>query len=137
MPRSPSPSQRQASSSKRDVADAANHALPERLRRLLRDRDFTEQKMFGGVCFMISGNMLVGASRRGLLVRVGRDAHGEAAALPHARPMEMGGRTMTGYVFVGPEGTASDADLAAWVKRAEAFVDTLPPKPKKKKTGRR
>jgi hypothetical protein len=100
----------------------------DRLRRALQGRNVTEQKMFGGVCFMLAGNMLVGTSKRGLLVRVGKAAHAEAASLPHARPMEMGGRTMAGYVFVAPEGTASDADLRAWLDRAEAYVDTLPPK---------
>ena len=56
--------------------------------------------MFGGTCFMLSGNMLVGTSKRGLLVRVGKDAHAAAVARPHATPMEMGGRAMEGYVFV-------------------------------------
>ncbi|SFO70689.1 TfoX N-terminal domain-containing protein [Mesorhizobium sp. NFR06] len=101
-----------------------------RLRAALGRRAFTEQKMFGGTCFMINGNMLVGTSKRGLLVRVGKEGHAAAAARPHARPMEMGGRSMEGYVHVAPEGTASEADLAGWLDRALAFVGTLPPKVK-------
>lgn len=104
--------------------------MVERLRAALGRRAFTEQKMFGGTCFMINGNMLVGTSKRGLLVRVGKDGHAAAAARPHARPMEMGGRSMEGYVHVAPEGTATEADLAEWIDRALAFVETLPPKGK-------
>jgi hypothetical protein len=103
----------------------------ERLRRALAGRRFREQTMFGGVCFMMNGNMLVGASKRGLLVRVGKDAHDAALEVPHARPMEMGGRQMQGYVFVAPEGVATEADLAMWLDRALAYVETLPAKPPK------
>jgi len=104
--------------------------MVERLRAALGKRAFTEQKMFGGTCFMINGNMLIGTSKRGLLVRVGKDAHAAAVARPHARLMEMGGRSMEGYLHVAPEGTASEADLAGWLALALAFVETLPPKVK-------
>jgi hypothetical protein len=103
-----------------------------RLRAALGKRAFTEQKMFGGTCFMINGNMLIGTSKRGLLVRVGKDAHAAAAARPHADTMEMGGRSMEGYIRVSPEGTATDADLTFWLDRALGFVETLPPKAKAK-----
>ncbi len=106
----------------------AEDPLLGRLRKILTGKSITEQKMFGGTCFMLSGNMVVGSSKRGLLVRVGKDGHESALARPHARPMEMGGRTMEGFIFVAPEGTASDKDLGAWVGRARAFVETLPPK---------
>jgi hypothetical protein len=99
-----------------------------RLRAALEGLPVREQKMFGGTCFMLSGNMLVGTSKRGLLVRVGKDAHASAVSRPHARPMEMGGRAMEGYVFVDPAGTKTAKDLNAWVKLARAFVDKLPPK---------
>ncbi|AZO31216.1 TfoX/Sxy family protein [Mesorhizobium sp. M1B.F.Ca.ET.045.04.1.1] len=111
--------------------------MVERLRAALGSRAFTEQKMFGGTCFMINGNMLIGTSRRGLLVRVGKEAHGEAAARLHASPMEMGGRSMEGYVHVAPEGTATDADLRGWLDRALAFVETLPPKVKSTKAAKK
>ena len=90
----------------------------------------TEQKMFGGICFMLNGNMLVGASPRGLMVRVGKDAHERAVARPHARAMEQGGRSMTGYVVVGNEGIESDKELKAWLDLAVGHVATLPAKAK-------
>ncbi|RUW74743.1 hypothetical protein EOA29_30285 [Mesorhizobium sp. M1E.F.Ca.ET.063.01.1.1] len=111
--------------------------MVERLRAALGQRQFTEQKMFGGTCFMINGNMLIGTSKRGLLVRVGKAAHAAAAARPHARPMEMGGRSMEGYVQVAPEGTVADADLRAWLDLALAFVETLPPKVKSAKVAKK
>ena len=89
----------------------------ERLRAALAGLPVTEQKMFGGTCFMLSGNMLVGTSKRGLLVRVGKEAHAAAVARPHARPMEMGGRAMEGYVFVDEAGTETAKDLNGWLKR--------------------
>jgi len=104
-----------------------------RLRTALSGLPVTEQKMFGGVCFMLSGNMLVGtSSKRGLLVRVGKEGHAAALSRPHTTAMEMGGRAMEGYVFVAPEGTASAADLKSWLSLARAFVETLPPKPDKR-----
>ncbi len=111
----------------------ADEPLLERLRNILTGKEVTEQRMFGGTCFMLSGNMLVGTSKRGLLVRVGKEGHAAALARPHARAMEMGSKTMQGYVFVASEGTASDKDLNAWIGRARAFVETLPPKAKAKK----
>ncbi|MEZ2329476.1 TfoX/Sxy family protein [Mesorhizobium sp. RCC_202] len=107
---------------------SAPDPMVERLRAALGRRAFTERKMFGGTCFMINGNMLIGTSKRGLLVRVGKAAHAAAAAHPYASPMEMGGRSMEGYIRVAPEGTASDADLAGWLDRALAFVETMSPK---------
>lgn len=80
---------------------------------------------------MLSGNMLVGTSKRGLLVRVGKEAHASAVARPHATAMEMRGRPMEGYVFVDPAGTATTKALNAWLKLARAFVETLPPKASK------
>lgn len=111
--------------------------MVERLRTALGKRAFTEQKMFGGTCFMLNGNMLIGTSKRGLLVRVGKAAHAAAASRPHASPMEMGGRSMEGYVHVAPQGTASEADLTAWLDLALAFVETLPPKIKPAKVAKR
>ncbi len=112
----------------------ADDPMLERLRRALAHRTFTEQKMFGGVCLLVDGNMLVCASKRGLLVRVGKEAHAAALARPHAKPMEMGNRTMEGYVFVAPEGTATEVELRRWLDLAFAFVQTLPPKAAKVRT---
>lgn len=105
--------------------------LLDRIRTILAGKPVTEQRMFGGTCFMLSGNMLVAASERGLLVRVGKDAYGDALARSHARPMEMRGRPMPGYLHVESGGTASDEDLRGWLDLALAFVEPLPAKAKK------
>ena len=110
----------------------ADDPMIGRLRAALEGLPVREQKMFGGTCFMLSGNMLVGTSKRGLLVRVGKDGHAAALSRPHSRPMEMGGRAMEGYIFVAAEGTATAKDLNGWLKRARDFVETLPPKPDKR-----
>jgi TfoX/Sxy family transcriptional regulator of competence genes len=86
-----------------------------------------EVKMFGGIGFMLSGNMIAAVSRRGLLVRVGKDRQHEALTRPGARPMEMRGRTMEGYVYVDPPALTDDG-VKAWLQLALAFVQTLPPK---------
>lgn len=104
--------------------------LIARVRQALGSRPVAEQKMFGGVCFMLNGNMLVGASPRGLMVRTGKDAYAAALARPHADAMRQGARVMPGYVVVANEGVAGDRDLAGWLELALAFVGTLPAKAK-------
>jgi TfoX/Sxy family transcriptional regulator of competence genes len=106
----------------------AKQDLADRVRIRLTGQPFSEQKMFGGICFMLNGNMLVGASPRGLMVRVGKDANDDALARPHTRPMEQSTRTMPGYVIVDNDGLARDEDLQSWLDTAIAFVSTLPPK---------
>jgi hypothetical protein len=105
-------------------------ALLEALRQAIGADGRSEQAMFGGICFMIDGNMAVGASpARGLLLRVGREAYGAALARPGTRPMEMRGRPMEGYLYVDPA-ALTPAELEDWVALATAFVRTLPPKVK-------
>lgn len=87
--------------------------------------------MFGGIGFMLNGNLLVGASKRGLLLRVGKDAQSQALARPGTRPMEMRGRTMEGYVYVDPP--VAPGAVREWVEMARAFVRTLSPKVKLKR----
>jgi hypothetical protein len=83
--------------------------------------------MFGGIAWMLEGNMAVGVMKDGLLVRLGELAEA-AAAEPHAgRPMS-GTRTMTGMVLVAPEGVETDAQLGAWVARGSDVARSLPPK---------
>jgi TfoX/Sxy family transcriptional regulator of competence genes len=83
--------------------------------------------MFGGTGFMLNGNMVAALSKRGLLVRVGKDRQKEALARPGARPMEMRGRTMGGYIYVDPAELTGSA-VQSWLQLALAFVQTLPPK---------
>lgn len=86
-----------------------------------------EVKMFGGIGFMLNGNLIAGASRRGLLLRVGKDRMREALALPGARPMEMKGRTMEGYVYVDHP-ALHDRAVQACIRLALPHVLSLPPK---------
>ena len=90
--------------------------------------DLREQKMFGGIAFMLAGNMCVGVLGDSLMARVGPAQYGEALTQPHARPMDFTGRAMRGFVYVDPEGFTDDADLEAWLERCVRFAESLPPK---------
>jgi TfoX/Sxy family transcriptional regulator of competence genes len=108
----------------------------ERMRKALDGREVSEIRMFGGTCFMLNGNMLAGTSRRGTLFRVGKDSDETALKRPHARPMEQAGRRAIGYVVVDEAGTRRDRDLRDWLDMALAYVETLPPKARKARTGK-
>lgn len=101
--------------------------LADRIRLALAPLPVTERRMFGGICFMLNGNMVAGTLKNELLVRIGRDRDADALARPHARRMNMG-RPAPGYVVVANDGTANDRDLKAWVNLAVEHVATLPPK---------
>jgi TfoX/Sxy family transcriptional regulator of competence genes len=102
--------------------------LAQRMRAVLAGSgEVREVRMFGGLCFMLNGNMVAGASERGLLVRVGKDQQSQALARPGAKPMEMTGRRMEGYVFVDPP-PRDERALRDWLGLAVTFVNTLPPK---------
>jgi TfoX/Sxy family transcriptional regulator of competence genes len=109
---------------------AYDEDLANRLRELLADEDaVTEKKMFGGLAFLVRGNMAVSASRNGgLLARIDPADTEAALARPHVKLMEMRGRTMDGWITVAPEGLKTKRDLGAWVKRSLSFVRTLPAK---------
>lgn len=104
--------------------------LANRIRTALSGKKgVTEKAMFGGIGFLLDGNLLVTASGRGgMLVRVGPAGHAAAIASPHTVAMAMGGRAMLGYVNVDAEGVASQKAVASWIERAWAHVRTLPPK---------
>jgi TfoX/Sxy family transcriptional regulator of competence genes len=110
-------------------------AYDERLADEIRERldpgagEVTEKRMFGGLAFMVEGNLTIAASRTGgLLVRTDPDDAEEVLALPGVEPMEMRGRKLPGWVFVDAEALRDEADLDAWIERALTFVATLPPK---------
>jgi TfoX/Sxy family transcriptional regulator of competence genes len=109
---------------------AYDEDLASRLRELLADEDpIIEKKMFGGLAFLLHGNMAVSASRNGgLLARIDPADTDAALSRPHVSLMQMGGRTMDGWITVAPEGLKTKRQLAAWVTRSVAFVKTLPPK---------
>jgi TfoX/Sxy family transcriptional regulator of competence genes len=98
----------------------------ERLHTRLDPLGAVSKKMFGGVCFMLHGNMVAGTSKRGMLVRAGKGFGAIAAGRKECQPMEMGGRVMEGYWFVEEEADAAAFDF--WMEAALAFNKTLPPK---------
>ena len=124
MPKTLSRSHRESVAADLELAGAVRSALTG-------VKPVTEVKMFGGIGFMLHGHLLVGASKRGLLVRVGKESQSQALAKPGARPMEMRGRLMEGYVYVDPPITPDT--VRGWVAMARAFVGTLPPKMKAKR----
>src|SRR5215471_1494926 len=86
-----------------------------------------EVKMFGGIGFMLNGNMVAAASKRGLLARVGKERQAEALARPGEAPMIMRGRTIEGYIRITPA-ELTNASVKSWLQLASAFVRTLPAK---------
>lgn len=109
--------------------------LAERIRRALRRATAKapptrEIRMFGGLCFTVGGHMCCGIVGRDLVVRVGPARFLEALAEPQVRPMDFTGRSLKGFVYVGPAGCRRPADLTKWMRRAVSFVGSLPPKTK-------
>jgi TfoX/Sxy family transcriptional regulator of competence genes len=108
---------------------AFSESLAARIRDLVgRAAGIEEKRLFGGVGFLLHGNMLLGVWKESLIVRVGTAAYEDALLEPHVREFDVTGRPMKGWVFVDPEGIEEDESLAEWARRATAFVETLPPK---------
>jgi len=108
---------------------AFDEGVAQRIREVLQDRpDVDEKKMFGGMAFMVRGNMCVGVIGEALMLRVGKDRFEALLARPHARQMDFTGKPMSGFLFVDPEGYESDTDLESWLETALDYVLTLPPK---------
>jgi TfoX/Sxy family transcriptional regulator of competence genes len=102
----------------------------ERVRRLLSGRDdVVEKKMVGGLSFLVNGNMCCGITGTALMVRVGAKSREQALCEPHVRPMQLGGRTLSGFICVEPAGFADDDALTSWMQRGLDFVSGLPAKP--------
>jgi TfoX/Sxy family transcriptional regulator of competence genes len=96
--------------------------------RIGRHTGVTEREMFGGIGFMVEGNMAVGVSGDELMVRVGKDAYEEALSRPGVHPFDMSGREMKGWILVSPAGLDTDAALDSWIEQGVAFAGSLPPK---------
>jgi hypothetical protein len=106
--------------------------LPDRIRSEIGDDpNVGEIRMFGGICFTLNGNMLVGTMKGGkLMARVGEGQEAEALRLPGAARMNFTGREMKGFVIVDPE-ALDDQALRRWIAMASAYVGAMPPKQKK------
>ena len=109
---------------------AYDEDLARRIRELVgEERGLTEQRMFGGLAFLINGNMSVSASGQGgLLLRVDPDETDALLGKPHAHPFEMRGRTMQGWLRVDAEGLRTKRQLEQWVARGVAHARSLPSK---------
>lgn len=111
---------------------AYDETLAARVREILRDsKGLTEKKMFGGICFLINGNMAGGILKDNLIVKFDKAEHEKVAAQKNVRPFDFSGRPMAGIVYVEPAGVKSKKDLAKWVQMGKAHAQSLPPKKKK------
>jgi TfoX N-terminal domain len=104
-------------------------SLAARIRQVVGNRPgVVEKKMFGGVGFMLGGNMLVGIWQTSLIARLGSEQGAQALEEPHVREFDITGRAMKGWVMVEPDGIENDGQLGRWIDRAIEFVETLPAK---------
>ncbi len=110
---------------------AYNEQLAGRIRAIVGEGpNLTERKMFGGIAFMLNGNMFCGITRDDLMARIAPEDFEGALSRPAARPMDFTGRPMKGMVYVGPQGCATDEQLRGWVEQTLNFARTLPAKRK-------
>ncbi len=108
---------------------AYDEGLAQRIREVLEpDPALTEKKMFGGLAFLYRGHMFAGVSGSSLMARVGKDNYADSLRRAHVREMDFTGRPLQGYVYIDPQGIASDEDLGFWLQRCQQFVATLPAK---------
>jgi len=108
---------------------AFSEALAERIsQRLARRKGIEEKKMFGGIGFLLHGNLLVGVWKDSLIARLGPEGGDEALREAHVSEFDITGRSMKGWVLVAPEGVEGDEQLSGWVQRAVEFVGKLPAK---------
>src|SRR3954451_24679156 len=108
---------------------AFDEALAARIRQSLAHRkSIEERKMFGCIAFLASGNAVVGVLKRSLIARVGPASYEDALLDPNVRELDITGKPMRGWVAVGPGGVEDEGQLTQWVRRALAFVGTLPAK---------
>jgi TfoX/Sxy family transcriptional regulator of competence genes len=108
---------------------AYSESLAERIRGIVaRRRGVTEKKMFGGVGFLMNGNMLVGVWKTSLIVRIGPAEFDDALQEPNVGEFDITGKPMKGWVMVEPDGIENDEQLSQWIERGMNFVKTLPKK---------
>ena len=108
---------------------AYDEGLAQRVREELKELPgFVEKKMFGGIGYMLHGNMACGVNGEDLIVRVGPEEYENALVEPRTRPFDMTGRPMKGWVVVDAAGYAADEDLRAWVQQGIAYALSLPAK---------
>ena len=103
--------------------------VADRIRKAFaKKKGITEKKMFGGICFMMNGNMICGVEKDNLVVRVGPNQYDWALKQKHTRPMDFTGRPLKGFVYVLPQGIKTPSSLKKWLDLATDFVRSLPSK---------
>ena len=108
---------------------AFDEALAARIHQALaRRKSVTEKKMFGGIGFLLNGNMLVGVWKESLIVRLDPDQYEDVLKEPFVKEFDITGRPMKGWVLVESEGVKDDEQLKNWIGRATKFVGKLPEK---------
>jgi hypothetical protein len=107
---------------------AYNLDLAKRISVEMRGLPAVEKKMFGGVGFLLDGNMACGVIGEGLIVRVPPEKHADLLKRPHVKPFDFSGKPMKGWLIVETKGYKIDAQLSAWIKLGVDFALTLPPK---------
>ena len=108
---------------------AYSEELADRIRDLIFERpEVTERKMFGGIAWMLSGNMAVGVNADRLMVRLSHDDVEAALAEQHVGPMDFTGKPMRGFITVEPQGLEEEGDLAGWINAGADFAASLPAK---------
>ena len=108
---------------------AYDEGLAHRIREIVSDQPgLVEKKMFGGVGFMLQGNMACGVNKEDLIVRIGPEQYDAAVTRPNTKPFDITGRPMKGWVVVEPDGYESDEVLQEWVQQGVDFALSLPPK---------
>ena len=113
----------------RDKSMAYSEALAQRIRDLLAGRgDVVEQKMFGGIAFMVGGRMACGPHGDRLIIRIGQDAAKRHIGEPHVKQMDFTGRVMKAFATIEPAGLRTDAQLKKWVTMAVEFAAAEGPK---------
>jgi TfoX/Sxy family transcriptional regulator of competence genes len=107
---------------------AYNLKLAERIRAQLEGIPFVEKNMFGGVGFLIGGNMACGVNKDNLIVRIDPEKQATLLKKPHAKPFDLTGKPMKGWLVVGADGVKTEKQLSSWVKEGLEFASTLPSK---------
>ena len=107
---------------------AYNEKLAERIRAELSGIPVVEKKMFGGVGFLLHGNMACGVHKQNMIVRVDPEKHNALLKKPHARPFDITGKPMKGWLVVHADGLKTAKQLSTWAKEGVTFALTLPAK---------
>jgi len=106
-----------------------NEELQRRIKKIVSEWKGTDdKKMFGGVCHLLNGNMFCGVYKDFLILRLGQDRSEETLKHPFARPFDITGKKMRGWVMIDTQGYKSDDELKSWLAEAKTFVKTLPKK---------